>query len=160
MSDNEPRRSSGAACTPLNVFTSTFSAAANTVTTTSPVGRQIVETVDSRDRLTQRVVPGISAALGLHYDTIGRVDQITHGTRTFQTNYNTTTGWIDSTTDMLGRTTTYVTRDNAGRPTSETLPGARTLGLGWDLSGNLSSVTPPGRPTHSLGYNVSPPRAA
>jgi hypothetical protein len=46
-----------------------------------------------------------------HYDTHGRVDTVTWGSRVWGTTYNATTGWVSSTTAPASLGLTFNTRD-------------------------------------------------
>ncbi len=63
-------------------------------------------------------------------------------------------GLVSSTTDPLGRMTTY-TYDTAGRRFTQTLPGPdlRAIAYDYDNDDNLSSVSPPSRPAHTFIYD-------
>ncbi|GAF90337.1 unnamed protein product, partial [marine sediment metagenome] len=55
----------------------------------------VEETLDSQERVTQTAVLGSSPVtlnpVQYHYDNLGRVDQVTWGTRVYGTTYNATT---------------------------------------------------------------------
>jgi RHS repeat-associated protein len=55
------------------------------------------------------------------------------------------------TFDAATRTVTSRT-PAADRVLTQTLPGGRTVALGYDANGNVTSVTPPGRPAHTFRY--------
>ena len=63
-------------------------------------------------------------------------------------------GFIESVTDALGRTVSYV-RDASGRVTTQTLPDSRQVHFAYDDNGNVTSVTPPSRPAHDFSYTES-----
>jgi hypothetical protein len=67
-----------------------------TWTTTSAAGRQTRETLDSLDRVTQRETLGSSPVtlnpVQHHYDSLGRVDQVTWGSRVYGTTFNSSSG--------------------------------------------------------------------
>lgn len=129
-----------------------------TWTTTTPEGRQVRRTLDAQDRPTKLEVLGSSPnaiyPIQIHYDANGRIDEISQGSRTATRSFDGLTGWLTSTTDALGRTTTVTSRDANGRPLQTTLPGSRTVSMGYDLGGFLTSVTPPGRTAHGFTVNV------
>ena len=138
--------------------TRTFAAGPPTTwTTTSGAGRQTRETFDSLDRVTKTEILGSSPVtlnpVVYHYDSRGRVDSVTWGTRVYGTTYNATSGWVDNTTAPAALGVTYSTRDADGRPLVTTLPGSRTLATSYDLAGNLISVTPPSKPAHLFGFD-------
>jgi RHS repeat-associated protein len=120
----------------------------NTVTATSPAGRQQVTTVDNQGRPTNIQLPGLPA-IGAQYDPRGRPSSLAQGGRTMSFTYDG--GYVRTVTDPLNRTVTY-TRDSAGRVTTQTLPDGRVIGFGYDNNGNLTSITPPGRPAHGFDY--------
>jgi RHS repeat-associated protein len=120
----------------------------NTVTATSPAGRQQVTTIDPQGRPTNVQLPGVPA-VGVSYDGSGRPSSLTQGGRTMSTTYDG--AYVQTVTDPLNRTVTY-TRDSAGRVTTQTLPDGRVIGFGYDNNGNVTSITPPGRPAHGFDY--------
>jgi len=137
--------------------TRTFAAGPPTTwTTTSGAGRQTRETLDSLDRVTKtEILGGTPVTLNpvlYRYDTRGRVDQVTWGTRVYGTTYNAS-GWAASTTAPAALGVTYASRDLDGRPLVTTLPGSRTLATSYDLAGNVVSVTPPTQPAHLFGFD-------
>lgn len=123
-------------------------------TTTSPAGRQTRETLDSLDRVIEVAVLGSTPVTleptQLHYDSAGRIDQVTRGSRVYTTSFDPATGWPTSTTAPENLGVAYAARDANGRATSITLPGARTLGVSYDLVGNVLSVAPPSKPSHAF----------
>jgi RHS repeat-associated protein len=132
-------------------WTETFNASASTRTTTSPLGRHVVTTLDAKDRPTQIAVTNI-APITLTYDALGRVSHYSQGSHAFTVNYNATSGFVDSVTnDALAQATSFQ-RDPVGRPTSKTLPGVGTVALDYDRNGNLASLMPPGKTAHAFRY--------
>jgi len=130
-----------------------------TWTTTTTENRQIQRTLDSLERITKLAILGSEPGapllhpLELSYDTHGRVEQITWGSRVFTQAYDPVTGWLNATTAPEGLGVTYDARDAAGRPILITLPGARQLGIGYDPSGNVTAVTPPAKPSHAFAFD-------
>jgi RHS repeat-associated protein len=136
------------------------------VTTTTPLGRTTRSELDDRGRVTKTTVaPGTQGAL--HpvrrlYDAQGRLAALTQGpdpdtaaTRVTTFTYKSTTdaqnGLLDTSTDALGRTTSFI-YDAAGRVTTQTLPDGRPIGYTYDQNGNVTAITPPGRPMHEFSY--------
>jgi RHS repeat-associated protein len=134
-------------------YTTSYNAAARSLATTSPVGRQVSSTLDPLGRLTQWQVAGLLSK-SYSYDNLGRVTAVAQGagpdTRTFSLSYDSE-GYLDTISDPLGRT---VSRryDPAGRMNQLTLPDGRVIHLAYDAQGNLTSITPPGRPAHIFQY--------
>lgn len=123
---------------------------------TSPEGRQTRTTLDSKERVTVTEILGSDpvtlASLQYHYDTSGRIDQITNGTRVFGTTYDAA-GWVSGTTAPESMSTSIPSRDANGCALSVVLPGSRTVGTTYDLAGNIASVTPPGKTAHAFTSN-------
>ena len=137
-------------------FSSSYSAAAGTVTTTSPEGRQVVATLDGRGRAAEKQL-GTEHPMVYGYDTRGRLETLVQGSgaeaRTLTIQYNPA-GFTDSLTGPGGGVGAF-TYDAAGRTLSQTLPDSRVIGYGYDNAGRLTSITPPGRPAHQLRYNAA-----
>ena len=129
-------------------FSSSYSRSANTLTSSSPLGRQTVTTVDSLGRVSQVQAPGVLATQ-LQYDGRGRPQTVTQGSRIYTFGY-------DSLGNLASLTLHTVTLgyDAANRPTSETLPDAQVVAMSYDANSNATSVTPPGKPNHSFAYNA------
>ncbi|MEM7049914.1 MAG: RHS repeat-associated core domain-containing protein, partial [Acidobacteriota bacterium] len=139
----------------VNGKTSTraWDAATRTYTLTSPEGRIVTVKVDEQRRPLETKLPGF-LAVEMSYDTDGLVRSIAQGSgtdrREMAFDYDLL-GRLETHTDPEARTTTY-THDPDDLPSSQVLPGNRTLGLGFDGNGNLNRVTPPGRPDHTFEY--------
>jgi RHS repeat-associated protein len=86
----------------------------------------------------------------LHYDSLGRNDTITQGTRVTTLVYDAT-GFLHSILDPAQHSTVFG-YDLVGRLTSETLPNQSVIAMTYDASGNTISVIPPGRPAHVFGF--------
>jgi YD repeat-containing protein len=86
----------------------------------------------------------------LHYDSHGRNDTITQGSRVTTLAYDAA-GFLHSVLDPAQHTTLFA-YDLAGRPSSETLPDLNVVGMGYDSDGNIISVTPPARPAHLFAF--------
>jgi len=130
---------------------STYNRSANTITTTTPMNRRTVTTLDALGRVTQIAAPGVLAT-SIHYDTRGRPDVISQGSRTTTLSYDSSTGLLAALQGPLPQTTTFG-YDLAGRVTSSFLPDNGVLGASYDRSGNLTSLTPPGRFAHFFAYS-------
>ena len=142
---------------PTRSWTNAFlKGAPSTWLSTSPEGRQTRTTLDSKERVTVTEILGSDpvtlASLQYHYDTSGRLDQITNGTRVYGTTYDAS-GWVSGTTAPESMSTTIPSRDANGRALSVVLPGSRTVGTTYDLAGNIASVTPPGKTAHAFTSN-------
>ena len=130
---------------------STYNRSASTITTTTPMNRHTVTTLDALGRVTQIAPPGVLAT-SIHYDTRGRPDVISQGSRTATLSYDSSTGFLAALQDPLQHTTTFG-YNLAGRMTSSVLPDTGVLGAAYDRSGNVFSITPPGRFAHSFAYS-------
>ena len=63
-------------------------------------------------------------------------------------------GWLESSTDALGRTTRYQ-RDALGRVKKTTLPDGREIAFTYTPAGDLESITPPSRPAHGFLFTLT-----
>ena len=132
--------------------TTNFYAATRQYVTITPANRVITRTVDAFGR-TERMEFGGFHPVSISYDSRGRVDLVTQGTRTLDFGYGTSgggNGLLSTIVDPLQRTTT-LQRDLAGRVELETFQGLETA-YTWDGLDNLTSVTPPGKPIHQMDY--------
>ncbi len=136
-------------------YTRSYDGAANTVTSTAPLGREMVATFDAQGRFVEKQTPGLDP-ISYAYDTRGRLTAITQGsgddTRSFSLSYDSD-GRVADITDPLSQITS-VEYDSAGRIIKHMLPGNREIRYSYDLNGNLTSITPPGRPSHSFTYTL------
>jgi RHS repeat-associated protein len=130
-------------------LTTTYTAATRTLTTKSAMGRLSTSTLDEKGRVVKQEVPGV-LPVEYSYDAEGRPWKVTQGGRTQTHTYNTA-GYLETVTDTLQRRTGF-TYDEAGRPTSQQLPGGRTVGFSFDAHDNLTQLVPPGKPAHSFLY--------
>jgi RHS repeat-associated protein len=130
-----------------------YSAATKQYMTTSPVGRQNYVTIDDFNRPVSTQTAGLDP-LSYDYDLRGRLISLTQGqgvdARDTTFNYNTQ-GFLDSITDVLGRSQSY-SYDPAGRVTQQTLPDGRVILFTYDANGNVTSITPPSKPSHSFSH--------
>ena len=136
-------------------YTTVYDAAARTFTSTTPLGRQSVITLDEQGRVVKVAVPGL-AAVGFEYDERGRLVRTTEGTgssaRTNSITYNSQ-GLVDLITDPLGRTTRFAQYDAVGRVLQEILSDGKVINFSYDANSNVTTLTPPGRPSHGFAYN-------
>ncbi|MCL2726618.1 MAG: hypothetical protein FWD69_19535, partial [Polyangiaceae bacterium] len=145
---------------PDSVATSVYAAGPPaTWTTTSATGRQVRQTLDGLERVTEVAVLGTDPValypVQYQYDTQGRINQVTQGARTYTTNFDPVTGGIESTNNPAGLIMSYPSRDGNDRALTVNLPGGRALGLSYDADGNLVSVTPPSKPAHDFSWDAS-----
>src|SRR5439155_5933336 len=100
-------------------FTRTFDAAARKLTTTTPEGRSVVQTLDDKGHLIQYAVAGLPA-VRFTYDAQGNLATMSDGTRT-DTYTRDAQERPTAFTDPLGNTVQFAF-DAADRITQETLP--------------------------------------
>jgi RHS repeat-associated protein len=131
-------------------YSSVFNAASNTITSTSPAGRQTTTTYNHQGDATNQQVSGITP-IATAYNGMGLVTQVTQGTRSWTYAYDPLNR-LTSARDPLHQTTAY-SYDAADRVTQVTLPDARQILFSYDANGNTTSVTPPGRTAHTFTYN-------
>jgi YD repeat-containing protein len=136
---------------PTRIFTSDYVSSSRTLTTTSPVGRKVVETFGAKGQINDFRVAGIQK-FDFTYDANGRLTSLVQDARNLNFSYDSY-GRVASITDSLGRVTMY-SYDLSNRVTSETLPDGSVIGFTYDKNGNLTSLTPPLMPAHSFEYNA------
>ncbi|MFO7287793.1 MAG: PKD domain-containing protein, partial [Gammaproteobacteria bacterium] len=121
-----------------------YDAATRTSTLTTPGGRQVVTSYDTRGRVLGRQVAGL-APMVYGYDDDGRIAGVTVGSGGTARNVTIAygdDGFVESITDPLGRSQAF-TYDAAGRVASRTLAGGRTVKFDHDAAGRTIAVTPP-----------------
>jgi RHS repeat-associated protein len=145
-------------------YRTTFDATARTVTERTPLGRTVQRFLDSVGRTVRLEVPGLTA-VEYAYDGDGRLQSVTHGSRTSSFSYDDRDR-LETMTDGLSRTV-HFEYDEADRLVKQILPGGRAVLFAYDANGNPTSITPPGRPAHlftftpaDLAESYEPPRSA
>ena len=136
------------------LWRNTYTVNNRTYTLQTPAGRQFTLTLDAAGRIVQSDGDSSDAlaALGLTYDSRGRLTAVSQSSRQTLFGYNNA-NWLTSLTEQDGKVTT-MTRDAVGRVTAVILPGSRHVGMGYDANNNLTSLTPPGRPAHTFTYGA------
>lgn len=132
-------------------YSSTHDLPTNTVTSVSPLGRQLVMAFDAHDRETYRAQPGVVPA-SFGYEK-GALAVMVVGDRRYRFVYDALQR-LDAVVDPLGRSVGFM-YDDADRVVRQTLPDDRTIGFGYDALGHLTSVTPPSRPAHVFSVTTS-----
>jgi RHS repeat-associated protein len=132
-------------------YASTYTAATQTLSETTPAGRLMTTTLDALGRPLLETTSGL-LPIQYTYDGDGRVSAIMQGSRVFSVTYNAQ-GYPATFRDALGRTMGYA-YDASGRTTAQTLPDGRVIAYTYDANSNLTGVTPPGKPTHNFSYSV------
>jgi RHS repeat-associated protein len=134
-------------------FTSKYDIGPRTITGTSAAARKVVTTLDTKGRVVQKLVTGISSA-SYAYDSRGRLTTVSQdgGTdvRATSVTYNST-GYVDTITDPLNRTVRFE-YDAAGRVKTQTLPDGQVIAATYDANGNATERIPPGQPAHTFAY--------
>ena len=139
------------------VSTSTWDKASNTITATSPAGRNATIKLDEKGRLIEETAAGF-ASTNYEYDERGRLRKEISGTgseartTTYTYDENGEMDRLTSVTDPLGREW-HVKYDEAGRVEKEIAPSGQAVSYDYDENGNLTSITPPGQPAHEFGYD-------
>jgi RHS repeat-associated protein len=126
-----------------------YDAATRTITSTSPLGRTSVVTLDEKGRAVKAEVPGL-APVTLSYDERGRPKTVAQGERQASFSYDAQ-GNLSSITDPLSRVTTLQS-DAIGRLLRQTGPDGSTTQFRYDASSNIAGLTPPGRPEYGFEY--------
>jgi RHS repeat-associated protein len=129
-----------------------FDAANHRFTAQRSLARRTTVTVDTAGRPIAVYLPGLDT-LRRSYDARGRLVEVRQGSRGWRLSYDSR-GRVAVVRDTLGRMTTYG-YDTADRPTTQTLPGNRSIALGYDAVGNLKTLTPPGQPPHRFDYTTT-----
>jgi RHS repeat-associated protein len=132
-------------------YTSTFTGSNHTWVNRSPVGRTVTVGLDSLERIASTQIEGLTAS-NFAYDTRGRLESATRGTRKTTFSYDSD-GFLASVIDPLKRTTRFG-YDADGHLLSSTLPDGRVIDYSYDANGNLTSVTPPGKSAHDFAYDA------
>lgn len=134
-------------------YTLDFDQATKTVTTKSPLNRQLTAKLDAQGRPV-RVTAGNLAPYNSTYDTSGRLVSVTTGTgaqqRTKAIAYNAES-LVTSITNALGQVERYP-YDDAGRLSLAISAGGKATAFGYDAVGQVTSMTPPGRAAHTFTY--------
>jgi YD repeat-containing protein len=135
--------------------TTVYDATTRTFTSTTPMGRQSVTTLDEQGRVVKVEAPGLAPVV-FEYDERGRLVRTTEGTgseaRVSSIDY-AGNGLVDYITDPLGRQTRFE-YDPVGRVTRQILPGGKQISFSYDPNGNMTKLVPPGKPEHGFGYNA------
>lgn len=132
-------------------YTSAFTTSNLTDTNTSPVGRELLVTLDNEERIGSTQISGLLAST-FAYDARGRLATITQGTRNTNLTYDAN-GRLSILTDPLGRQNSF-SYDAAGNLLTTTLAGGRIISYAYDPNRNLTSVTPPGKSAHDFSYTT------
>lgn len=136
---------------PARTATLDYLAAQKMLTSTSPVGRKIIQTYNDQGLASSLQIGDLTPAL-FNYDSHGRTISISQGTRSTNFSYDHF-GNVSSVQDSLGQITKY-SYDGAGRVVSETRPDGKSIGFAYDGVGDLVSMTPPGRMPHRFLYDT------
>ncbi len=131
-------------------WTRVYDVSTDVQTSTSPAGRITTQHFDALGHLLELDVPGV-LPVTFAYDPQGRLVSTTQGTRVTSQTY-ATDGWLATTTDPLGRTTS-LTRDLLGRVLTEKRPDLAETTFAYDPDGNTTQVVPPGKPAHDFTFD-------
>ncbi len=131
-------------------ITTVFDPLTKKFTSSTFLGEVVELSIDAHERTTA-FKHGSMNQVQFNY-TNEHLTSVVQGTRTTSLGYHSTTGNLQSITNPLSQTTSFV-YDNANRVTSKILPDARAIGFGYDANGNVTSVTPPNRPAHYFSVN-------
>jgi len=127
-------------------------------------GREVRTCLDARGRVASVAELGASPTLHpveFHYDSRGRMDEVTQGARRVVSTWRSD-GRLDETAVGVVSGGVFTALQTAGaaysattrRPTSQSLPGGRTVGMSVDAMGQVGSLTPPGRTAHTMTYDA------
>lgn len=134
-------------------FSSLFDASAQTITETTPLGRQSVFALDNLGRVTGEQVAGLNS-VEYSYDSHGRLSGIFTGSgndvRTLQLTYDSL-GYLQALNAPLAQNQSFI-RDKLGRVVQQTLPDGNKLKFAYDAGGNLLKLTNPARKSYGFSY--------
>ncbi len=136
-------------------FTSVYDATTHTITSTTPLGRKSVSTLDDQGRVIKVETPGL-APVAFAYDERGRLYQITEGagsTARISKVFFKSNGYIDYVLDPLNRKTSF-DYDPVGRVIKQTLPNGKAIAFNYDANGNVTNLTPPDKGAHNFTYTA------
>ncbi len=133
------------------VGTSVYTGATKTWLYTSPEGRLQTTVIDDFEKPVIEQT-GVFTPVTYVYDTRGRIDTVTQGSRVTDYTYDAK-GFVSEVENALGEVTSY-TYDDDGRVLTTTLPDLRVVTSLYDSNGNLTELTPDGKPKHSMLYNA------
>ncbi len=140
------------------ISTSSYDAATQTWTQTSPESRTATVQINAQGQPVLSQISGLDSA-SYAYDSRGRLQVVTEGSGAEQRSttlafyqFGTMAGFLESITDAENQVTTFA-YDAVGRVTRQTLPDNRVISYSYDANGNLESLTPPGRPAHVFNYD-------
>ncbi len=139
------------------LYTTSYDAPTQTITRTTPEGRESVVTLDERDHVV-RIEADAVAPVSFVYDDTGLLLQRTQEDLTWDYSYDDERN-LTAVLEPTGNTLLHA-YDAAGRTTQTTLPSGAIYGFGYDDNGNLVSITTPTGTTHSLEFTANDARAA
>jgi RHS repeat-associated protein len=133
--------------------TTRYDAAARTITSRTPGGKQRIATLDDLGRVVRVDQPGMPPHV-VEYDDDGRIAQVQRGegaeARVTLFHYDANGNLIERV-DPLQRVHVYE-HDVIGRLRAQEGPDGTRIALDYDAHDNLTRLTPPGRPAHQLRY--------
>ena len=135
-------------------FTTVYSVASSTVTTTTAGGRVSSVTLDALGRIIARstdTAAGV-APVGLAYDSSGRLSRVAQGDRSFTYAYDAQ-GQLASVTDATGAILAY-SRDGFGRVSQELMPSGRSYRYAHDGFGRQLALQMPGGGAYATPYSA------
>lgn len=132
-----------------NTSTTVYTASTRELTSTNPRGRVVATTLDEEGRVAKVVAPSVLPR-EYQYNSEGQLQAAKQGGRTLSFTYDAQ-GYLATLTDGLSDTTRFE-HDAAGRIIRMTLPGERSVDLGYHTGGQPASLAPPGRPAHRFSY--------
>lgn len=133
------------------VWSRTYDGTLGVYTLTSPEGRISRTQLNDVDQIVS-TTQGPFLPLNYAYDSLGRLQAITQGSRTTSLSYDLL-GNVSQIQNPLNQVTRF-NYDPDGQPVQQILPDGRVVQLSYDANGNLASITPPSRPAHSFVNNL------
>jgi RHS repeat-associated protein len=132
---------------------SLYTSSTGRLAVTSPAGRVTTTLMDNQGRVLQRSITGVLPT-SFTYNGLGRLASVSQGTRVTTFAYDSSSGYLTSATDALGRVTSFQ-RDALDRPTVTVLPGNLPVATAFDSNSNLTSITPPSSAAHVISYSTA-----
>ncbi len=127
-----------------------YDARENEVTTTSPVGREILTALDDDGRPVTQAFDPLLDPVSYAYDNSGHIESVVQGAQSWTYAYDTL-GRLAERENAAGQRV-QLTYDGADRLTGLTLPSGRTYGYSYDANRNLVQVVMPSGAAHGFGY--------
>lgn len=132
------------------IYRTIYDKATSSITTRSPLGREVKRFFDAHGRMVRDVPPDM-LPIDYVYDGAGRLMSATQGTRTYTFTYDAL-GELETMTDPAGRIKRFE-HDSLGELRKQTDPDGKSMSFERDANGNLVSATSRGGAIKAFGYS-------